>query len=110
MGFAGLVSPEEGDRVMTAHDENRVTGTFPTLEQMATPAQQAAYPRAGFMGREMNTTLRAENDRLRKELKAALGHMLNARIDLETGARKATAIDTLAGGIKRAREALEDTK
>jgi hypothetical protein len=32
--------------------------------------------------------------------------MRNARIDLETGASKATAIRTISGGIKRAEEAL----
>lgn len=36
------------------------------------------------------------------EIKAALGHLLNAKIDLETGAPKATAIRTLDGGINRA--------
>jgi hypothetical protein len=32
--------------------------------------------------------------------------MLNARIDLETNAMKATTIRTLSGGIERARKAL----
>jgi len=40
------------------------------------------------------------------ELKASLGHLLNAKIDLETGAPKATAIRTLDGGISRARAAI----
>jgi len=40
------------------------------------------------------------------ELKAAVGYMRNARIDLETGATKATAIRTIDGGIKRAEAAL----
>ena len=75
---------------MTDHDENRVTRTFPTPEQLATWVDRC--------------------ERLRKELEAALGHMLNARIDLETGRTKAMAIDTLERGVKRAREALEDTK
>jgi len=40
------------------------------------------------------------------ELSAAIGYMRNAKIDLETGATKATAIRTIEGGIKRAEEAL----
>jgi hypothetical protein len=40
------------------------------------------------------------------ELKAALGHMLNAAIDLDTGAPKRTALATLNGGIKRAQAAI----
>jgi hypothetical protein len=40
------------------------------------------------------------------ELSAAVGYMRNARIDLETGATKATAIRTIDGGIKRAEAAL----
>jgi hypothetical protein len=45
-------------------------------------------------------------DEMRAELSAALSYMRNARIDLETGAPKATAIRTISGGIKRAEEAL----
>ena len=40
------------------------------------------------------------------ELKAMLGYMLNAAIDLETGAPKRTALATLNGGINRARLAI----
>jgi len=39
-------------------------------------------------------------------LRAALGHLLNAKIDLETGTRKITALRTIDGGIKLVREAL----
>ena len=51
----------------------------------------------------------AEVDRLKAELKAAIGYMMNARIDLETGCTKATAIATISGGIERARVALATT-
>ena len=44
--------------------------------------------------------LRELNAELLAALGKALGHMLNAKIDLETGTRKRTTIDTLAGGIK----------
>lgn len=40
------------------------------------------------------------------ELGAAIGYMRNAKIDLETGATKATAIRTIEGGIKRAEASL----
>lgn len=51
--------------------------------------------------------LEAENARLREALSAAIGYMTNAAIDLETGAKKRTALDTINGGIARARPALE---
>jgi len=41
-------------------------------------------------------------------LGSALGHMMNARIDLETGETKATAIRTLARGIEIARKPLDE--
>lgn len=46
------------------------------------------------------------HDDLVKALSACVGYLLNAKIDLETGATKATAIKTIEGGIKQAREAL----
>jgi len=46
------------------------------------------------------------HDDLVAALSAATGYMRNAKIDLETGATKATAIRTIDGGIKRAEAAL----
>jgi hypothetical protein len=43
-------------------------------------------------------------EHIAKELKAARGYMLNAAIDLETGAPKATALRTINGGIDRISE------
>jgi len=40
------------------------------------------------------------------ELRAAIGYMRNAKIDLETGETKATAIRTIEGGLARAEAAL----
>lgn len=40
-------------------------------------------------------------------LRAAIGYMMNARIDLETGCTKATAIKTISGGIERAKALLK---
>lgn len=47
-----------------------------------------------------------EIDRLRGELSAAIGYMINAKFDLDIGAPKRTAKATIEGGIKRARAAL----
>lgn len=41
---------------------------------------------------------------------AALGYLRNARIDLETGANKATAIRTIDGGIRKVEEAFEQAR
>lgn len=54
--------------------------------------------------------LAAENAALREALGAAIGYLLNAKIDLETGARKSTAIATIDGGLRRARAALQETR
>lgn len=51
--------------------------------------------------------LKAENEHLRKTLSAAGGYLTNASIDLQTGAPKRTAINTIEGGLKMLREALE---
>jgi hypothetical protein len=41
-----------------------------------------------------------------KALEAATGYLLNAKVDLETGCTKATAIKTIEGGLVMARAAL----
>ena len=46
-------------------------------------------------------------EQLEKALKAAKGYLLNARIDLETGCPKKTAIQTIDGGIKMIDEVLK---
>lgn len=53
-----------------------------------------------------NAKLIAASPCILAELKAAVGHLLNAKIDLETGAPKATAIRTIDGGLNRARAAI----
>jgi hypothetical protein len=77
-------------------------------------AAEIARLQAGGCARDQTTTqycaeavaLAAEIQRLRGELSAATGYMLNAKIDLETGAPKRTAITTIEGGLRRARAAL----
>jgi len=54
-----------------------------------------------------DTALRINaHDDLVAALKAALGYMRNAAIDLQTGATKATAIRTIDGGIAMVEHAL----
>lgn len=60
----------------------------------------------GLVRAERLSELERENAALRAELSAAVGYMMNARIDLETGCTKATTIKTVSGGIDRARAAL----
>lgn len=67
------------------------------------------YVRADLAHAEL-MKLREEIARLHTELNATIGYMLNAQIDLETGATKATAVTTIKGGIKRARAALPKTE
>ena len=77
-------------------------------------AAEIARLQAGGCARYQTTTqycaeaaaLAAEIERLRGELSAATGYMLNAKIDLETGASKRTAIATIEGGLRRARAAV----
>jgi hypothetical protein len=48
----------------------------------------------------------AEAPNLLKALEAACGYLINAKIDLQTGATKATAIKTIDGGLKMAHAAI----
>lgn len=61
-------------------------------------------PRADFETVPVGTM--AELARLRKALPACKGYLLNALIDLETGAPKTTAAATLRGGIRMVDDAL----
>jgi hypothetical protein len=53
-----------------------------------------------------NARLIAAAPDLLKAVEAACGYLLNAKIDLETGRTKATAIRTIEGGLKMLRDAL----
>lgn len=48
-----------------------------------------------------------ERDELLAALKATSGYLINAKIDLETGASKRTAIQTIEGGLDVVRAALD---
>lgn len=50
--------------------------------------------------------LSGDKARLEMALSASVGYLLNAKIDLETGCSKATAVKTIEGGIAKARAAL----
>jgi hypothetical protein len=58
----------------------------------------------------MAEPLRSRIEVLQRELSAAVGYMRNAKIDLETGATKATAIRTISGGIARAEAAIANAE
>lgn len=68
-------------------------------------ATEARYPngekRCLETSHETLSDLLGEIDRLRAELSAARGYLMNAKIDLETGAPKKTVIATIEGGLKR---------
>lgn len=68
---------------------------------MSRMAELHAETRADVVG-----DLEAEIACLTKALKAASGYLLNAKIDLETGAPKRTAVATIDGGLQMIREAL----
>lgn len=53
-----------------------------------------------------NARLIATAPELLEALKAVSGYLLNAKIDLETGAPKKTAVATIEGGLKIARTAI----
>lgn len=50
--------------------------------------------------------LRTKTSGMRRALDAACGYLLNAKIDLETGCTKATAIRTIEGGLATMRDAI----
>lgn len=54
----------------------------------------------------ITNTASGEIKRLTKALEAAAGYLMNAAIDLNTGAPKRTALATIEGGIKVVRAAL----
>jgi len=55
-------------------------------------------------------SLERANRELREALESARGYLMNAKIDLETGAKKATAIGTIDGGIRTVEAALARVK
>lgn len=59
-----------------------------------------------FAEAEANARLIVAAPDLIDALKAAIGYLTNARIDLETGAPKATAIATINGGLDVVRAAI----
>lgn len=78
----------------------------PALAEARNRAAQAEAERDELTARVAE--LEGARDKLREALRAATGYLLNAKIDLETGARKQTAINTIEGGLKMTRRALEE--
>lgn len=98
------------DRLNRRADSYRLGG--PSSEHTASLLEEAAVAvasaeaSADYNG-AMTDPLRKRIEFLAAELSAAVGYMRNAKIDLETGATKATAIRTVEGGIRRAEAALK---
>lgn len=81
---------------------------YPELQKEATNARIGADRMSlglGCIPHKIRGDLE-EVQRLHKALDAASGYMLNAKIDLETGCPKRTAITTIEGGLKMIRAAL----
>lgn len=75
------------------------------IQILGPEGQIIAFTSAGTNEKADAPLLAAAPD-LVKALEAMRGYLLNAKIDLETGCTKATAIKTIEGGIKQALEAL----
>jgi hypothetical protein len=58
----------------------------------------------------MTTPTDPRLQRLHEALKAAEGYLLNAKIDLETGAPKRTAMMTIDGGLRIVRQAISEAE
>lgn len=59
---------------------------------------------------EANAAVIIAAPKLLAALKAAAGYLMNARIDLETGAPKRTAITTINGGLKLVEDAIREAE
>lgn len=68
-----------------------------------------SLPPASAAPQEEITRLRAELEQAREALKSAQGYLRNAKIDLETGCPKRTAIQTLDGGLRLVDAALSSS-
>lgn len=94
--FEAWVAPDARDKPML---ERSSGGSYKFMQtQLSWNVWQAA-----------SAALGAEVERLREVLSTAVGYMTNAAIDLDTGASKRKAIGTINGGIKLAREAMDNS-
>lgn len=84
-----LAACARGEKGGKTHDEHRTDKTDPYGEY------------AALIVKAVNS-----HEHLIKALEASCGYLLNAKIDLETGATKATAIRTIEGGLLRAKAVL----
>lgn len=78
------------------------------LERLSTEATLAKNGDHPILARSFELAIQ-EIERLHKALSASGGYLMNAKIDLETGAPKRTAIRTIDGGIRLVNEALNAT-
>lgn len=105
--------PEQ--KPMTVDDRNRAISDLKAklkadVDYLSTIARLEASLLAAAASAERleaeNERLTEESARLRVGLNSAVGYMMNAQIDLRTGAPKQTAINTINGGIDVLRAAL----
>lgn len=60
----------------------------------------------GAVADKVAALVEGENEAIRAALQSVVGHLLIAKIDLETGAPKSTTIATIEGGLQIARVAI----
>jgi hypothetical protein len=111
MTQGGASNARPGEAEQRAHLPRR----GPLYEAMdvfrkATRGDMSGQELAAFAKLDREVTRACEKtDQLRTALSAASGYLLNAKIDLQTGAPKSTAVQTIEGGLKLVREALGDS-
>lgn len=79
----------------------------PTIAE--TPIGDIALLNGGCISEDIKAAA-DEIERQRTALSAAFGYLLNAKIDLQTGAPKSTAIQTIEGGLRLVRDALREER
>lgn len=95
---SGLKYRREGERFVIFESDTVCDG----LGERAIAVTAGSYAASEDAAR-----LLANSATYRDELRAAIGYLLNAKIDLESGCTKTTAIKTIEGGIKRFRAVLD---
>lgn len=90
------------ERAAAARKANRLgVGAAMSARYLAADAQFARVARPAVI-----LALLEERKRLRAALNASKGYMLNAKIDIQTGTKKATTINTLEGGLRMVEAAI----
>lgn len=94
-GRIPMIFGADRSEIASVAKDDFVHGKFPGIGSMV--------PKAS---RDANARLIVEAPNMIAALNAAAGYLLNAKIDLETGAPKKTALATIEGGLKLVRAAI----